>query len=326
MCSYHVFLLYTFSRQENYVLYKARTSENVHHNHFLSVRFTEFRTCQFKSFSNSKYLALAFSFKVAVTAYFSALYMLRNVLIVKLEKLYTVNLYVFLSALYTLQYVPIVIIFVIVYLFKKKKKQKKKKEKLPVLWYGQKYQSYATIPHYLSFLLGKGGNSYISKPYIKPKYKCTFCPTLSTKKIQIQTNVDDACQNCPKYVHFYPRILHLSSNRREQNLALYFQFTTPARKLTHTTKFEHFWMQKDMNFENTRILQHFGPEKCQKSAPERHKFWECHNSSALWAREIPKSAPKIHEFWQCHNSSLPWARESPNPTVKDMNFAQNCTH
>ena len=47
--------------------------------------------------------------------------MLQNVLIVKLEKLYTVNLYVFLSALYTLQYVPIVIILVIVYLFKKKK-------------------------------------------------------------------------------------------------------------------------------------------------------------------------------------------------------------
>ena len=51
--------------------------------------------------------------------------MLRNVLIVKLEKLYTVNLYVFLSALNMLQYVPIVIIFVIVYLFKKKKKKKK---------------------------------------------------------------------------------------------------------------------------------------------------------------------------------------------------------
>ena len=47
--------------------------------------------------------------------------MLRNVLIVKLAKLYTVNLYVFLSALYMLQYVPIVIILVIVYLFKKKK-------------------------------------------------------------------------------------------------------------------------------------------------------------------------------------------------------------
>ena len=47
--------------------------------------------------------------------------MLRNVLIVKLEKLYTVNLYIFLSALYTLQYVPIVTILVIAHLFKKKK-------------------------------------------------------------------------------------------------------------------------------------------------------------------------------------------------------------
>ena len=34
--SYHAFLLYTFSHQENYVLYKARTSENVHRKHFLS--------------------------------------------------------------------------------------------------------------------------------------------------------------------------------------------------------------------------------------------------------------------------------------------------
>ena len=49
----------------------------------------------------------------------SALYMLRNVLIVKLEKLYTVNLYVSLSALYMLQYVPIV-----TYSCKKKKKKK----------------------------------------------------------------------------------------------------------------------------------------------------------------------------------------------------------
>ena len=58
-------------------------------------------------------------------SYFSALYMLRNVLIVKLEKLYTVNLYVFLSALYTLQYVPIVTNLVNCIFFKKKKKTKK---------------------------------------------------------------------------------------------------------------------------------------------------------------------------------------------------------
>ena len=123
---------------------------------------------------------------------------------------------------------------------------------------------------------------------------------------------------------FLPQILHLSSNRRVCNLAFYFQFTTPARKLTHRMKFKHVWItripgtprflttlgqrnaknqtQKDMNFGNAMILSHFRPEKCQKSYPERH------------------------EFWECYNSLLPWARESPNPTMKDTNFAQNCTH
>ena len=93
-------------------------------------KLSEFHTHQIKSFSNSKYLAITVSIyfiKVAKqTSYPSALYMLWNVLIVKLGKLYTVNLYVFLSALYMHQYVPIVIILVIVYLFKKKKKKKEK--------------------------------------------------------------------------------------------------------------------------------------------------------------------------------------------------------
>ena len=60
---------------------------------------SEFHTHQFKSFQNSKYLAVAFStcfIKVAKsTSCLSSLYMLRNVLIVKLAKLYTVNLYFF---------------------------------------------------------------------------------------------------------------------------------------------------------------------------------------------------------------------------------------
>ena len=67
---------------------------------------------------------------------------------------------------------------------------------------------------------------------------------------------------------------------------------TPAGKLTHNMKFEHFWMQKDMNFGNTMILHHFGPEKRQKSDPERYKFQECHDSSSLWAREMPKIPPR----------------------------------
>ena len=51
-------------------------------------------------------------------------------------------------------------------------------------------------------------------------------------------------------------------------------------------------MQKDTNFEDAMILWHFGPEKRQKSAPERHEFWECHDSSPVWAREMPKISPR----------------------------------
>ena len=68
------------------------------------------------------------------------------------------------------------------------------------------------------------------------------------------------------------QILHLSSNRRERNLAHLFQFMTPARKLTHNMKFEHFWMQKDTNFGNTIIIRHFGPENCQNPTQKDTNF------------------------------------------------------
>ena len=54
--------------------------------------------------------------------------------------------------------------------------------------------------------------------------------------------------------------------------------------------------QKDMNFGNAMIIRHLGPEKRQKSYPERHEFQERHNSSLPWARESPKSNPERHEF------------------------------
>ena len=61
-------------------------------------------------------------------------------------------------------------------------------------------------------------------------------------------------------MYIFMQILHLSSNRRERNLAHLFQFMTPARKLTHNMKFKCFWMQKDTNFGNTIIIHHFRPE------------------------------------------------------------------
>ena len=119
------------------------------------------------------------------------------------------------------------------------------------------------------------------------------------QKIQIWTMHGRRMPKLTKYKFTFPQISHLSSNRRVRNLTFYFQFTTPARKLTHRMKFEH---------------------------AERHKFWKRHVSLPPWARETPKSYPERHKFWKRHVSLLPWARESPNPTMKYRNFAQSCTH
>ena len=97
-------------------------------------------------------------------------------------------------------------------------------------------------------------------------------------------------------MYIFPQILHLSSNRREQKLAHLFPVMTPARKLTHNTKFEHFL------------------------DAERHEFQEHHNSSSPWARESPKSNPERHKFWEHHNSSLPWAKELPKSNPERHEF------
>ena len=120
-------------------------------------------------------------------------------------------------------------------------------------------------PRYLSFLLGKGGNPYVSKPYIKTKQKCAFCPAPSTQKHSDSDNVWMTHAKIDQNKFTFPQISHLSSNRRVHNLTLYFQFTTPARELTHRTKFEY---------------------------PERHEFRERHVSSLPEAREMPKVLPR----------------------------------
>ena len=63
-----------------------------------------------------------------------------------------------------LQYVPIVTILVTYFI--KKKKQQKTKEKDPYFGMGKNTKVMPQKPRYLSFLLGKGGNPYVSKPYI----------------------------------------------------------------------------------------------------------------------------------------------------------------
>ena len=107
------------------------------------------------------------------------------------------------------------------------------------------------------------------------------------QKIQIRTMGGRPMPKLTKISFTFLQISHLSSNRRVHNLTFYFQFTTPARKLTHRMKFEH---------------------------AERHKFQKCHVSSPPWAREMPKSYPERHEFRKRHVSSPPWCREMPKKT------------
>ena len=91
------------------------------------------------------------------------------------------------------------------------------------------------------FSLGKGRESL----YLKTLHKKLSKSALSAlpqacKKLRFGQCVAKIAQN--KFT--FPQILHLSSNRRVCNLAFYFQFTTPARKLTHRMKFEHVWITR----------------------------------------------------------------------------------
>ena len=131
------------------------------------------------------------------------------------------------------------------------------------------------------FSLGKGRESLHLKTLHRKLSKSALSALFPARKHSNSDNVWTTHAKIAQNKSTFPQILHLSSNRRVRNLAFYFQFTTPARKLTHRMKFEHVWMQKDTNFRNTIILRYLRPEKRQKSYPERHEFWKHHDSSPL---------------------------------------------
>ena len=101
---------------------------------------------------------------------------------------------------------------------------------------------------------------------------------------------------------------------------------TPARKLTHNTKFEHFWMQKDTNFGKAIIIRHFGPEKCQKSDPERHEFWEHHDYSSPWARETPKILPRKTRISGTPQFFVTFGQRNAKIQPQKTQILRNCTH
>ena len=81
---------------------------------------------------------------------------------------------------------------------------------------------------------------------------------------------------------------------------------TPARKLTHNMKFEHFWMQKDMNFGNTIIICHLGPENHQNPTQKDMNFEKMHPltpAKMSTNKESIRFSRTLH-FLHCNSNAL----------------------
>ena len=141
-----------------------------------------------------------------------------------------------LSALYTLQYVPIVT-YSCKLLYSKKKK---KKEKDQYFGMGKNTKVMPQKTPLSIFSLGKGRESLRLQTLHKKLSKSALSALPpSMQKYSDSDNVWMTHAKIDQNKSTFPQISHLSSNRRVCNLTLYFQFTTPARELTHRTKFEY---------------------------------------------------------------------------------------
>ena len=156
------------------------------------------------------------------------------------------------------------------YIKKKKKKKKERKKTCTSAWV--KMPKFCHNTPLSIFSLGKGRESLRLKTLHRKLSKSGLSVLPPACKHSNSDNVWTTHAKIAQNRSTFPQILHLSSNRRVHNLAFYFQFTTPARKLTHRTKFEHVWMQKDTNFGNTIILCYFRPEKCQNPTQKDTNF------------------------------------------------------
>ena len=85
-----------------------------------------------------------------------------------------------------------------------------------------------------------------------------------------------------------------------------FQFKTPARKLTHNTKFKHFHMQKDVNFRNTISIRDFRPENPQNPTQKHRNFKKMHS---LTSAKMPINKESIYFsrilHFSYHDSNAP---------------------
>ena len=65
----------------------------------------------------------------------------------------------------------------------------------------------------------------------------------------------------------------------------------PNKKAHPQLKIQMFWMQKDMNFGNTKIIRHFGPENPQNLTQKDRNFEKMHS---LTSAKMPTNKESIH--------------------------------
>ena len=187
------------------------------------------------------------------------------------------NLYVSLSALYTLQYVPIVTYSCKLLYSKNKKKTKNKKKKTRIsVWVKIPKLCHNTL---LSiFSLGKGRESLCLKTLHKKLSKSALSALPPARNIQIRTMCGRRMPKLPKISLLFREFCTFPVT---EGYAIWHSNSSSQPWQESLPTERNLSMQKDTNFGNTIILWYFRPEKCQKSYPERHEFWERHDSSAL---------------------------------------------
>ena len=146
------------------------------------------------------------------------------------------NLYVFLSALYRLRYVPIVIISCNYIFIQKKKKKKKRKTTRTLVWV--KIPKLCHNTPLSIFSLGKGRETLRLKPYIKLVTSVlSDLPPVCNDLDKVSTTHLKIAQNMYIFSREFCTFSVIEGNEIQH---IYFQFMTPARKLTHNMKFKHF--------------------------------------------------------------------------------------
>ena len=178
----------------------------------------------------------------------------------------------FFSALYMLRYVLIVQLFIVTcILIQKKKKKQTKKD--PYFGMGKNTKVMPQNVLLSILFLGKGRESLHLKPYEKLSLQVRFmtCSAAHTKLDKVSMMHLKIAQN----VYFFMQILHLSSKRRERNSALIFQFMTPTPKLFVTSDQRTLKIQpRKTRISGTQNYLSLQTRESSKPNPERQEFQE----------------------------------------------------